>query len=293
MDRKNFVKKTALGAAALITGNSMLKAKNVKMKSSTYDKMMEQVGFNHLPNTEEITSMKTVLHKAGTRGHANHGWLDSYHSFSFANYYNPNRMNFGVLRVLNDDVVDGGKGFGTHPHDNMEIISIPLEGDLEHKDSMGNTAVIKQGDVQVMSAGTGIFHSEYNKSKADKVRFLQIWLFPKKRDVEPRYDQITLEDLGTKNKLQQILSPSKDDAGVWIHQDAWFHMGDLEAGCAETYELKKAGNGIYAFLLEGQVKIGDQLLSKRDGLGMWDTASIDIQVEQDAKLLLMEVPMTM
>ena len=223
MNRKNFLKKSLVGLVAT-TGVTALAS-----QTSTYNRLMEQVGFNHLPNMEEQT-MKTVLHKANTRGHADHGWLDTHHTFSFANYYNPQRMNFGVLRVLNDDVVSAGRGFGTHPHDNMEIISIPLEGDLEHKDSMGNVAVIKEGDVQVMSAGTGIFHSEYNKNKDKAVKFLQIWMFPNKRNVTPRYDQITLKEADNRNKLQQILSPSADDEGVWVHQNAWFHLGKLDKG---------------------------------------------------------------
>ncbi|MCB0705345.1 MAG: pirin family protein [Saprospiraceae bacterium] len=292
MDRKNFIKRTLLGAAGLASGSSMLRANNVQLKESTYDKLMDQVGFNHLPN-QEFKTMKTVLHKAETRGHANHGWLDSHHSFSFANYYNPERMHFGVLRVLNDDVVSGGKGFGTHPHDNMEIISIPLEGDLEHKDSMGNVAVIRQGDVQAMSAGTGIFHSEYNKNSNEAVRFLQIWLFPNKKNITPRYDQITLDQADSKNKFQQILSPNPDDAGVWIHQDAWFYLGNLEAGCEEVYQVKRSGNGVYAFILEGEVSIEGQALSKRDGFGVWDTDQLRISAGSDARVLLMDVPMQM
>ncbi len=299
MDRKNFIKKTILGTAGIVAGSQSLKASENKSKVSTMDKLLDntsiqnqQVGFNHLPN-DEIKTMKSVLHKANTRGHANHGWLDSHHSFSFANYYNPERMNFGVLRVLNDDIVASGRGFGTHPHDNMEIISIPLSGDLEHKDSMGNTTVIKQGDVQVMSAGTGIRHSEYNKNKDQEVRFLQIWLFPNQKNVEPRYDQITLDSKATKNQLSQILSPNADDAGVWIHQNAWFHLGDLEAGCQENYTLKDPNNGLYTFVLDGDVTVGDQKLNRRDGYGVWDTAAIDIKADSDAKLLLMEVPMGM
>jgi redox-sensitive bicupin YhaK (pirin superfamily) len=235
--------------------------------------------------------MKTVLHKANTRGHANHGWLDSHHTFSFANYYNPERVHFGVLRVLNDDRVAPGRGFGAHPHDNMEIISIPLEGDLEHKDSMGNVTVIRKGDVQVMSAGTGITHSEYNKNADQEVKFLQIWVFPNKKNVQPRYDQITLKNGETKNKLHQILSPNAGDEGVWIHQDAWFHLGDLEKGCKETYKIRKAGNGVYAFIIEGDVTIEGQALNARDGFGVWDTAAISISADSDAKVLLMEVPM--
>ena len=235
--------------------------------------------------------MRSVLHKASTRGHANHGWLNTHHSFSFANYYNPERMNFGVLRVLNDDRVAAGRGFGKHPHDNMEIISIPLSGDLEHQDSMGNTAVIKQGDVQVMSAGTGIFHSEYNKNPDQEVKFLQIWVFPKKKGVQPRYDQITLEKGKMDNQFYQILSPNPEDDGVWIHQDAWFHLGNLKPGSSQNYQVKRPGNGVYAFILEGNVTIAGQELEPRDGFGVWDTASLDIQASSDAKVLLMDVPM--
>ncbi len=292
MNRKNFIKKTLLGAAGVAVGSSVMQARPASDKNSTFDRLMQQVGFNHLPNQEEKT-MKTVLHKANTRGHANHGWLDTHHTFSFANYYNPERMHFGVLRVLNDDAVAGGRGFGTHPHDNMEIISIPLEGDLEHQDSMGNTTVIRQGDIQAMSAGTGILHSEYNKNADQPVKFLQIWLFPNQKNVSPRYDQITLRAGDLKNKLSQILSPNPEDAGVWIHQNAWFHMGDLEKGFQTEYQVKSAENGVYAFILEGQVSIDGQQLEQRDGFGIWDTEKVNIQADGDAKILLMDVPMTM
>ena len=234
----------------------------------------------------------TILHKANTRGEANHGWLHSFHSFSFASYYNPERMNFGVLRVLNDDTVSGGMGFGTHPHDNMEIISIPLEGDLEHKDSMGYTTVIRNGDIQVMSAGTGIQHSEYNKNQNETVKFLQIWVFPNKRNVTPRYDQITLDKNHRHNNLQQILSPNPEDEGVWIHQDAWFHMGDFENGKTATYTIKKSGNGVYAFVLNGQFTINNTKLDRRDGLGLSGLDAFEIvATSDDASILLMEVPM--
>jgi len=236
--------------------------------------------------------MKTVIHKANTRGKVNHGWLQSHHSFSFGNYHNSERLNFGVLRVLNDDVVAPGMGFGTHPHQNMEIISIPLEGDLEHKDSMGNTTVIKQGDIQVMSAGTGIYHSEYNKNKDIEVKFLQIWVIPNVKEIEPRYDQIRIEDSDINNKLIQILSPNADDAGVWIHQNAWFHLGDFEKGKEKTYTLKDSSNGIYAFVLKGDINIEGQKLNKRDGFGIWETDEIYFVANSDTKLLLMEVPMT-
>jgi len=234
--------------------------------------------------------MKKILHKSETRGDANHGWLHSKHTFSFANYYDPQRMNFGVLRVLNDDKVSGGMGFGTHPHQNMEIISIPLSGDLEHQDSMGNTTVIKEGDIQVMSAGTGVQHSEYNKNKDEEVRFLQIWVIPHTQNVEPRYDQITLKKEDRKNKLQQVLSPNKEDAGVWIHQDAWFNMVDLDADKAVTYDFNLASNGLYLFVLEGSVEVADEKLERRDGLGIFDTQSITLKASEQASVLLMEVP---
>ena len=233
----------------------------------------------------------TILHKANTRGHANHGWLHAHHTFSFANYYDPNRIQFGVLRVLNDDIIAGGMGFGTHPHDNMEIITIPLEGDLAHKDSMGNTEVIKFGDVQVMSAGTGIRHSEFNPNEDKRTNLLQIWVFPKYRNVEPRYQQITLDTNDRHNKLQQILSPNADDAGVWIHQDAWFHMGNLDQGTTLEYNRKKEGNGLYVFVIKGSVKVDGQELELRDGLGITDFEKINFEATADTELLLMEVPM--
>ncbi|TLP81645.1 pirin family protein [Maribacter sp. ACAM166] len=235
--------------------------------------------------------MKMILHKADTRGHADHGWLKSFHSFSFANYHNSERMNFGVLRVLNDDIVAAGRGFGTHPHSNMEIISIPIEGDLQHMDDMGNSTVIKQGEIQVMSAGTGVSHSEYNKNKDDLVKFLQIWVFPNKKDVTPRYDQVSIKSIETKNSLYQILSPNPDDDGVWIHQDAWFHLGNYESGKTDSYTIKKKGNGVYIFILEGEIEVINQLLNKRDGLGIWETDSFTLKANSEAKVLVIEVPM--
>ena len=232
-----------------------------------------------------------IFHKANTRGNENHGWLQTYHTFSFADYYNKERMHFGALRVLNDDTIDAGMGFGTHPHDNMEIITIPLEGDLEHKDSMGNVGIIKNGDVQVMSAGTGIQHSEYNKNKDIPLKLLQIWVFPNKRDVKPRYDQITLSLEDRHNKLQQILSPNQNDAGVWIHQDAWFFLGKFDKGLSEKYQIKQNGNGVYVFVLNGEVSIDDQKLESRDGLGVLDTDKFIIHADSDVEFLLMEVPL--
>jgi quercetin 2,3-dioxygenase len=233
----------------------------------------------------------SVLHKAETRGDANHGWLHSRHTFSFADYFDPERINFGMLRVLNDDTVEAGMGFGTHPHDNMEIISIPLEGDLEHKDNMHNVTVIKKGDLQVMSAGTGITHSEYNKNRDKPVKFLQIWVIPGVRNVKPRYDQITLNIADRHNKLQQVLSPDPKDEGVWIYQKAWFHLGHFDKGFSTDYNIKLKGNGVYAFILSGEVTINGQELKTRDGYGIWDTDKISLKANAEAELLLMEVPM--
>lgn len=232
-----------------------------------------------------------IIHKASTRGHANHGWLDSHHSFSFAGYYNPERMNFGVLRVLNDDIVQGGMGFGAHPHDNMEIISIPLSGDLEHKDSMGNTTVIREGDVQILSAGTGMQHSEYNKNPQTKVNFLQIWVFPKTRDTQPRYDQKTFDVNGRLNKFQTIVAPGGADGGVSINQDAWLSMIRLEPGFETTYKVKKQGNGVYLFVLEGKVDVNAQLLDRRDAAGITGEESIRIKADSNAEILVLDIPM--
>ncbi|TGE13975.1 pirin family protein [Hymenobacter elongatus] len=237
--------------------------------------------------------MQTLLHTAASRGHASHGWLTSYHTFSFAGYSDPSRVHFGVLRVLNDDTVAGGMGFGTHPHDNMEIISIPLSGDLEHKDNTGTQAIIRRGDVQVMSAGTGIAHSEKNHNRDQEVKFLQIWVIPNKRNVKPRYDQQTFRAEDRHNQIQQVISPSPDDAGVWIHQDAWFSLADFDPGFTTDYTINKPGNGMYVFVLEGDVTINGQALHRRDGFGIWDAASFSIGATSAAQLLLMDVPMTL
>lgn len=235
----------------------------------------------------------SILHKAENRGHANHGWLDSYHTFSFGSYYNPQAMNFGALRVLNDDTVTGGMGFGRHPHDNMEIISIPLEGDLEHQDSMGNKAIIRKGDIQAMSAGTGIYHSEKNAHENERVKFLQIWIYPNQKNVEPRYDQLTLNLGDRHNRLQQVLSPNAEDEGIWIYQNAWFHMGKFDQGKSVTYNLKDtAQSGVYTFVLSGDVTINGHKLGTRDGLGSWDIDAMEITADTEAEFLLMEVPMT-
>ncbi len=287
MKRSDFFKTSALGLAGL----SLLKA-DAAAKSDTLQNTIDQVGFNHLPNPKNKIMKNSILIKANSRGHADHGWLKANHSFSFANYYNPERMHFGVLRVLNDDFIAPGRGFGTHPHENMEIITIPLEGDLEHKDSMGHAEVIKMGDVQVMSAGTGVYHSEYNANKDKPVKLFQIWLFPNKKNVEPRYDQITLDFKKMDNNLMQILSPFKDDEGVWIHQNAWFHMGRFDGGKNFSHKLKAAEtNGLYAMVIDGVFQINDQVLNERDALGIWETASVDFEVIEEGRILLMEIPM--
>ena len=290
MNRIKFIKGTIASGLAFFAAPFIHSASSQKTES-TYDRLRENIGFNHVPNNE-IKTMNTVLHKANTRGSADHGWLKVNHTFSFANYHNPERMHFGVLRVLNDDSFSGGKGFSTHPHDNMEIITIPLQGDLEHKDNMGNGTIIKSGDVQVMSAGTGITHSEFNASQEFDVKVLQIWLFPNKKNVTPRYDQQAIRDIEVQNEFSQILSPNEADQGVWIHQNAWFSVGAFSEQKSTEYTLNAKNNGVYAFIIEGEATIEGQKLEKRDGFGIWDTASISITVEKDSRILLMEVPMT-
>ncbi|SMC72237.1 pirin family protein [Moheibacter sediminis] len=237
--------------------------------------------------------MKTVFHKADSRGHANHGWLDSYHTFSFANYQDDKRSNFGVLRVVNDDTVKGGMGFGTHPHRDMEIISIPLEGDLEHKDSTGTRGVIQKGEIQVMSAGKGVQHSEYNHNKDKDVKFLQIWIFPRELGVEPRGEQMSMKDGEIRNEFQQIISPNVDDAGLWIHQDAWFNLAKFDKGISRKYKIHQEGNGVYVFVVNGSAKIDDQELNSRDGFGIWDVDGFKLEATEDAEILLMEIPMNL
>jgi redox-sensitive bicupin YhaK (pirin superfamily) len=235
--------------------------------------------------------MKTILHKASTRGHANHGWLDSYHTFSFAGYYDPTRIHFGALRVLNDDVVKGAAGFGQHPHDNMEIVSIPLRGALEHGDNTGGHGIIKSGEVQIMSAGSGIAHSEKNASKTDDVNFLQIWVFPKEKNIQPRYDQKLFPAEERANAFQTVVAPDKKDGALWINQDAWFSLGKFSKGKNAEYELNKNTNGVYAFIIDGDVTINGQLLNKRDGFGVWETDKLSLTADSDAEVLLIEVPM--
>jgi len=235
--------------------------------------------------------MKTILHKAATRGNADHGWLKTNHTFSFANYYNPERVHFGALRVLNDDWIAGGQGFGMHPHDNMEIITIPLSGVVEHKDSMGNHGLITAGEIQVMSAGTGINHSEFNGDKTEPLSLLQIWVFSDKRNVTTRYQQITLSEIEKENELYQILSPSADDPGVWIHQQAWFSLGNFTQEWEGSYQLHRPESGVYVFVIEGEVEVSGTELSRRDGIGISEVSQVELKAKAGSKLLVMEVPM--
>ena len=235
--------------------------------------------------------MKKVFHSASSRGAADHGWLQAKHSFSFANYYDSERVQFGALRVLNDDIIAPGMGFGTHPHDNMEIITIPLDGALEHKDSMDNIGVIETDEIQVMSAGSGVYHSEYNKNKDQSVSLLQIWVFPNKKNVTPRYDQKNIKDLKKVNSFYPIVTPNQKGPGMWIHQDAWFHLGEFDEETRINYIINKKGNGVYAFLIEGSVQIDGESLEKRDALGLWDTESFELLANPNSRILLIEVPL--
>lgn len=230
-----------------------------------------------------------IFHGADTRGISNHGWLDSRHTFSFANYFNPERVNFGVLRVLNDDIVKPGTGFGTHPHENMEIISIPISGSLAHKDSTGIEQEIKTGEVQIMSAGSGIYHSEYNFSSVENVNFLQIWILPKEKDINPRYDQKDYSAQMKLNNLVTIVSP-EDGNSLWINQNAILSLGKLKSGNFFEHKLTYKDNGVYAFLIEGKAKINGTKLSRRDAVGYWDLAELSVQIQEDATLLLIEIP---
>ncbi len=236
--------------------------------------------------------MKIDFHAARERGHANHGWLNSYHSFSFGSYNNPKKVHFGALRVLNDDTVNGGMGFGKHPHENMEIISIPLEGKLEHQDSMGNKTIISKGEIQILSAGTGIYHSEKNHENAIPVKFLQIWVFPNKKNIEPRYDQKAFFKEDRKNRFQTIVSPlNANDEGIKINQNAWFSLIDLKSKENNTYLLKNLSNGVFVFVISGEIEIDAKTLKLRDGLGITNSEGFGIHANLDSEVLLMEIPM--
>jgi redox-sensitive bicupin YhaK (pirin superfamily) len=236
--------------------------------------------------------MRTIHHKAEERGHADHGWLNAHHTFSFASWHNPNQMNFGMLRVLNDDVVEGGKGFGRHPHDNMEIVTIPLEGALEHKDSIGSVGIIRKDEIQIMSAGTGVYHSEVNASKSEPAKILQTWVFPKIKNIEPRYDQKTFPRQNRINKILNIVSPDRESKEtMWINQDCWYSLGSFEVEKDIEYKMHREGNGVYIFVIEGKIKVDGIDVSKRDGIGVWDVNEFPIDVIPGTELLLIEVPM--
>ena len=236
------------------------------------------------------TLVKTV-HKADTRGHANHGWLNAKHSFSFANFHNPDRIHFGALRVLNDDIIEGGKGFGSHPHDNMEIVTIPLRGSLQHRDNTGRAEIIRSGDVQIMSAGTGIVHSEVNASATEEINLLQLWVFPKLRNITPRYDQITFDVSPRNNKFQVVVSPIESEESIWINQDAWFSLGNIDAAKTIEYNRNLDGNGMYIFVIEGDVTIEGENLNRRDAIGISGTDTVSFTASTDAQILVVEVPM--
>jgi redox-sensitive bicupin YhaK (pirin superfamily) len=235
--------------------------------------------------------MKTIYHSADSRGAANHGWLNAKHSFSFASWYNPDRIHFGALRVLNDDIVSAGGGFGTHPHDNMEIITIPLKGSIKHQDSMGNSSIIQTGEIQVMSAGTGVQHSEFNPSSTEELNLFQIWIFPNKRNVEPRYDQFEMDVTKMKNHFLQLVSPDMHDDGTWIHQQAWISIAELDENTSLNYTPRSEKNGVYFMVINGSGAIGEHQLEQRDALGVWDTSSINVEAKSNLKILAIEVPM--
>ncbi len=237
--------------------------------------------------------MEKVIHTADSRGHINHGWLDTYHSFSFANWQNPERVRFGVLRVLNDDTVAPGEGFGMHPHDNMEIVTIILKGQLKHRDSMGSDGVIKENEIQVMSAGSGVMHSEFNPSEDEKVELFQIWVFPREKDIEPRYDQMSFDPAGKENKLQLLVSPDRDSKeSMWVNQDAYFSIGKFEPGKEIDYDIHTPGNGAYIMVIDGEIEVEGERLLKRDAIGVWDTDKINIKFKRmETEILIVEVPM--
>ena len=235
--------------------------------------------------------MKLAVHKASERGRADHGWLKPNYYFSFSSYHNPEKVHFGLLRVLNDDFIAGGGSFPTHPHDNMEIVTIPFTGALKHKDSTGGQGVIRAGDVQIMSAGTGVQHSEANASPTDPVTLFQIWIFPKERNIKPRYDQRSFDLAERTNKWQFIVSPRDEDNGLWINQDARFALTKLEAGKALHYENAFTGNGVFLVVINGSVTLEEAKLGKRDAVGIENTEGFTVTADEDAELLAIEVPM--
>ena len=235
--------------------------------------------------------MQKIIYRASERGHVNHGWLNAYHSFSFANYYDPSRVHFGLLRVLNDDTVAPGMGFGMHPHDNMEIVTIPTKGALEHKDNMGNSSVIKPGEVQIMSAGTGVMHSEFNPSKTEEVKLFQVWVFPKEKNIKPRYDQKMFEVKERKNKFQTVVSPEKSTDSLWVNQDVYFSLGNFGKGTSAEYQIKNKTNGVYLMVIEGSMEVEGEELERRDAIGISEINKFKISAVSDTEILVIDVPM--
>lgn len=235
--------------------------------------------------------MNAIYHQANSRGRADHGWLLSRHTFSFADYYDPERLNFGLLRVLNDDVVAPGMGFGTHPHADMEIISIPLAGAIRHEDSMGHAAVLHTGEVQVMTAGSGISHSEYNASATEDLRFLQIWIYPDSKGLLPRYAQQRFDPAERQDRFQLLVAPEGAKEGLTIHQQVWLSRAELHAGSSLVYHRHDLDSGVYLFVIEGEVTANHRRLSRRDGLGLTEHGAVDLQAEEKSDLLVIEVPL--
>ena len=233
--------------------------------------------------------MKKIVDRSNSRGSADYGWLKTNYSFSFSNYFNPNKMGFGLLRVLNDDTIEGGKGFGTHPHDNMEIVTIMLEGALEHKDSMGSGSVIKPGEVQAMSAGSGILHSEFNHSEKETAKLLQLWIMTKDRDIQPRYDQKKIGEIS--NGIKTVVSGKKNEDVLYIHQDASISMGKAKAGDDLKYKMQFPDNGIYLFVLDGSIKFDNDELNARDAVGIYDTDEVVFNATSDTNFIIIDVPM--
>lgn len=235
--------------------------------------------------------MKKIIHRASDRGIQDHGWLKAAHSFSFANYHDPSKVHFGLLRVLNDDIIAPGMGFGTHGHDNMEIVTIPLKGVLAHKDSLGSEGNISYGEVQVMSAGSGIRHSEFNASATEEANLLQIWVFPKERNIKPRYDQMRYDLDKVNNSFLTLISPIEGENVMWINQNAFFSLGTFYSGRTVTYSIQHPGNGAYVFIIDGKIELADTILNKRDAIGIYDTENLEFKFTEDSRILIIEVPM--
>jgi redox-sensitive bicupin YhaK (pirin superfamily) len=235
--------------------------------------------------------MKTIVHRAEDRGKANFGWLDTRYSFSFSRYYDPDKMGFGLLRVLNDDIVREGTGFGTHPHDNMEIITIILDGALEHKDSMGTGAVISKDEVQVMSAGSGVTHSEFNPSATDPVNLFQLWIYPKERNIKPGYDQKKFPLSERTNQLKTVASGFEDPDSLYIHQNAEIKLGNFTENMNLKYRIKQKGNGVYLLVIDGKINLGGEELFRRDAIGIYEIEEFSFDVEKNTSFILIDVPM--